>query len=78
MTKYDDRMKELSSFMNENGFRPDGGKDNFFQAVLDRSLDYAEQGNDLGDDYARLLTVALYTVNTLDKMKGCHEVIRKA
>jgi hypothetical protein len=68
MTTYEDKLRELNSFMDENGYRTDGSEDDFFQAVLDRSLKYVEKGKDLKDNYARLLTVALYTVNTLDKM----------
>ena len=68
MTIYDEKLKELNTFMDENGDGTGRSEDDFFQAVLDRSLKYVEQGNTLGDNYARLLTVALYTVNTLDKM----------
>ena len=68
MTIYDEKMKELNAFMEENGPRAGKSEDDFFQAVLDNSLKYVEQGNGLGDNYARLLTVALYTVDTLNKM----------
>jgi hypothetical protein len=68
MTKYDDRLKELNHFMEENGFGMGATEDDYFQAVLTNSLKFVEQGKDLNDNYGRLLTVALYTVNTLDKM----------
>jgi hypothetical protein len=68
MTMYDDRLKELDQFMKENGFGTGGTEDDYFQAVLNNSLKFVEQGKDLNDNYGRLLTVALYTVNTLDKM----------
>ena len=68
MTMYDDKLKELNDFMDQNGYRTEGTEDDYFQAVLNNSLKFVEQGKDLKENYARLLTVALYTVNTLDKM----------
>jgi hypothetical protein len=68
MTTYEDRLKELTSFIDKNNYRTDMTEDGLFQAVLDHSLKYVEQGKDLKESYARLLTVALYTVNTLDDM----------
>jgi hypothetical protein len=68
MTTYDDRLKELTSFIDENNYRANHTEDGLFQAVLDHSMKYVEQGKDLQESYARLLTVALYTVNTLDNM----------
>lgn len=65
---YDDKLKELNDFMDQNGYRTEGTEDDYFQAVLNNSLKFVEQGKDLKENYARLLTVALYTVNTLDKM----------
>ena len=67
MTVFEDRLIELTAFTNEQRYRA-GETDDFFQAVLDHSLRYVEQGKDLKDNYARLLTVALFTVNTLDEM----------
>ena len=65
---YEDRLKELNAFMDERRYRAGEREDDYFQAVLDNSLKYVEAGKDLKDSYARLLTVALYAVNTLDKM----------
>jgi hypothetical protein len=67
MTVFEDRLTELIAFMNEQRY-PAGGTEDFFQAVLDHSLKYVEQGKDLKENYARLLTVALFIVNTLDVM----------
>lgn len=68
MTIYDDQLNKLTSFVEEYGHRAVRNEEDFFQAVLDHSLGYVEQGKDLQESYFRLLTVALYTVNTLDKM----------
>ena len=68
MTIYDDQLNELTSFIEENGHQAVRNEEDFFQAVLDHSLTYVEQGKDLRESYARLLTVSLYAVNTLDKM----------
>jgi acetone carboxylase gamma subunit len=68
MTTYEDGLKVLDHFMEENGIGTDGTEDDRFQAALNNSLKFVEQGKDLDDNYGRLLTVALYTVNTLDKM----------
>jgi hypothetical protein len=68
MMTYEDGLKELDHFMEENGFGMGGTEDDHFQAVLNNSLKFVEKGKDLNDNYDRLLTVALYTVNTLDKM----------
>ncbi len=68
MMTYEEGMKELVAFVEERRFRANETEDDFFQAVLDHSLKYVEQGQDLRDSYFRLLTVALYTVKTLDKM----------
>jgi hypothetical protein len=68
MTKFDDRLIELSAFMKGQDQEVQGTEDDYFQAVLNNSLKYVEQGKDLKDNYARLVTVARYTVNTLDKM----------
>ncbi len=70
MTTYEEGLKELTTYMDELRFRADETEDDFFQAVLDHSLKYVEQGKDLKENYSRLLTVARYTVNTLDKMIG--------
>lgn len=68
MNTYEDGLKQLDHFMEENGFANGGTEDDHFQAVLNNSLKFVEQGKDLEDNYGRLLTVALFTVNTLDKM----------
>ena len=68
MTLYEDRLKELTSFVNEQGEDANQTEDGFFQTVLNHSLGYVEQGKDLKDNYTRLLTVALYTVDTLNTM----------
>jgi hypothetical protein len=68
MTMYEDRLKELITFVDNQGNRANETEDDLFQAVLDLSLKYVEQGKDLKENYSRLLTVALYTVNTLDQM----------
>jgi len=68
MTTYEDGLKELDHFMEKNGFGMGKTEDDRFQAVLDHSLKYVEQGKDLEESYARLLTVALFAVNTLDNM----------
>jgi hypothetical protein len=68
MTIYEDELKGLISFMDEQGSRANETEDDFFQAVLNHSLKYVEQGKDLKENYDRLLTVAKYTVNTLDRM----------
>ncbi len=68
MMTYEEGMKELVSFVDERRFRANETEEDFFQAVLDHSLKFVEQGRDLKDNYVRLLTVALYIVKTLDKM----------
>jgi hypothetical protein len=68
MTMYDDGLKELMAFVDERRYRANETEDDLFQAVLDQSLRYVEGGKDLKQSYDRLLTVAKYTVNTLDKM----------
>lgn len=68
MMTYEEGMKELVAFVDEGRYPANETEDDFFQAVLDHSMKYVEQGKDLKDSYVRLLTVALYTVKTLDKM----------
>jgi hypothetical protein len=68
MTMYDDQLNELTSYVEANGYQAVRTEEDLFQAILDHSLRYVERGKDLQESYARLLTVALYTVNTLDKM----------
>ena len=68
MTMYEDGLKEIAAFMREQNDQANETDDDLFQAVLGHSLKYVEHGKDLQESYARLLTVALYTVNTLDKM----------
>jgi hypothetical protein len=68
MTIYDDQLNELTSFVEEKGYHAARTEEDLFQAILDHSLIYVEQGKDLRESYIRLLTVALYTVNTLDKL----------
>lgn len=67
MTVFEDNLKELTAFVNKRN-QTNGKEDDFFQVVLDYSLNYVEEGKDLKVNYARLLTVALFTVNTLDGM----------
>jgi hypothetical protein len=54
--------------MEGQGYRSKETEDDYFQAVLDHSLKYVEQGRDLQEDHAHLVTVARFTVNTLEKM----------
>jgi hypothetical protein len=68
MTIYDDQLNELTSFVEANGHQALRTEEDLFQAILDHSLTYVEQGKDLRQSYQRLLTAALYAVNTLDKM----------
>jgi hypothetical protein len=75
MKMYDEQLRELTSFVSELSDLSDQTEDGLLQAVLDHSLRYVEQGKDLMDSYTRLLTAALYTVNTLNQMiTRCHNL----
>ena len=67
MTVYEDRLNDPIAFMNGQIY-PAGGPHKLFQAVLDHSLRYVEEGKDLEENSDRLLTTALFTVNTLEVM----------